>query len=77
MPPRAQAAGVGLAARGDVLAQLEKRVKSRFSHRRSLLLELDAAGFDDARSGPPALLRAQLRLPVLPASVRLPLRHRS
>ena len=59
-----QAAVVGLAARGDVLASLEKRVKSRFSHRRSLLLELDAAEFEHPQSGVPALLRAQLRLPV-------------
>lgn len=62
-----QAAVVGLSARGDVVAQLEKRVKSRFSHRRVLLLELAAEEFADERNGVPALLRALLCLPVRPA----------
>jgi hypothetical protein len=45
-----------------VAAQLEKRVKSRFSHRRALLLELPAEEFAHEDKGVPALLRALLRL---------------
>ena len=62
MPARAQAAVVGLSARADAVERLEKRVKSRFSHRREQLLELDAQQWA-GEAGPPALLAAMLRLP--------------
>ena len=39
----AQAAVVGLTCRTDAIELLEKRVRSRFSHRRQLVLELTAA----------------------------------
>ena len=55
---------MGLSARFDVMEILEKRVKSRFSHRRDIVLELDAAGFDHPDSGVPSLLTAMLALPV-------------
>ena len=55
---------VGLSARFDVMEIMEKRVKSRFSHRRDIVLELDAAGFDHPGSGVPSLLAAMLALPV-------------
>ncbi|KAK9916102.1 hypothetical protein WJX75_008581 [Coccomyxa subellipsoidea] len=58
-----QAAVVGLSARFDVMEIMEKRVKSRFSHRRDIVLELDAAGFDHPGSGVPSLLAAMLALP--------------
>ena len=38
-----QAAVVGLTCRTDAIELLEKRVRSRFSHRRQLVLELTAA----------------------------------
>ena len=59
---RAQAAVVGLSARFDVVERLEKRVRSRFSHRRDQLLELDAAK-SGAEESPAALLAAMLHLP--------------
>ena len=38
-----QAAVVGLTCRTDAIELLEKRVRSRFSHRRQLVLELTVA----------------------------------
>ncbi len=55
---------MGLSARFDVMEIMEKRVKSRFSHRRDIVLELDAAGFEHPHSGVPSLLAAMLALPV-------------
>lgn len=63
---RVQAAVVGLSARFDVMDIMEKRVKSRFSHRRDVLLELDAAACDGPHSDVPSLLSAMLALPVHP-----------
>ncbi len=66
----AQAAVVGLSARFDVMEIMEKRVKSRFSHRRNVLLELDAAACDGPHGGVPTLLSAMLALPVRPVLAR-------
>jgi hypothetical protein len=68
-----QAAVVGLSARFNVMEILEKRVRSRFSHRRDLILEIDAAHFDHEQDGVPALLSAMLTLPV--RSAASPLAH--
>lgn len=57
-----QAAVVGLSVRSDVTELLEKRVKSRFSYRRRLVLEPGTAEFEHEGEGPPALLAALLRL---------------
>ncbi|EIE26129.1 hypothetical protein COCSUDRAFT_40278 [Coccomyxa subellipsoidea C-169] len=67
-----QAAVVGLSARFDVMEIMEKRVKSRFSHRRDIVLELDAAGFEHPHSGVPSLLAAMLALPEEGASPEAP-----
>ena len=61
---RAQAAVVAVSARHNVMDSLEKRVRSRFSHRRDVVLELAAEDFDHPESGPVALLRSFLSLPV-------------
>lgn len=61
---RAQAAVVAMSARFNVMDSMEKRVRSRFSHRRDTILELSAEDFDSPDSGPVALLRSFLSLPV-------------
>ncbi len=43
---------------------MEKRVRSRFSHRRDIVLELAVEDFDSPDSGPIALLQSLLSLPV-------------
>lgn len=58
-----QTAVVGMSCRSDVTELLEKRVKSRFSYRRRLVLEPGPDQFEDAAEGPPAILGALLRLP--------------
>lgn len=55
---------MGLSVRQDVMEILEKRVKSRLSHRRNLILEIDAASFDHPQNGVPGLLATMLALPV-------------
>lgn len=59
-----QAAVVAMSARFNVMDSMEKRVRSRFSHRRDIILELPAEDFDSPDSGPVALLQAFLSLPV-------------
>ncbi|CAL5218398.1 g73 [Coccomyxa viridis] len=58
-----QAAVVAMSARFNVMDSMEKRVRSRFSHRRDIILELPAEDFDSPDSGPVALLQAFLSLP--------------
>ena len=60
----AQAAVVAMSARFNVMDSMEKRVRSRFSHRRDIILELLAEDFDSPDSGPVALLHSFLSLPV-------------
>ena len=60
----AQAAVVAISARHNVMDSMEKRVRSRFSHRRDIILELAIEDFDHPESGPVALLRSFLSLPV-------------
>ena len=64
----AQAAVVAISARHNVMDSMEKRVRSRFSHRRDIILELAIEDFDHPESGPAALLRSFLSLPVSDAS---------
>ena len=59
-----QAAVVAISARFNVMDSMEKRVRSRFSHRRDIILELPAEDFDSPDSGPVALLQSFLSLPV-------------
>ena len=54
---------VGISCRSDVTEMLEKRVKSRFSYRRQLVLNPIIADFDSPEEGPCALLGALLTLP--------------
>lgn len=61
---------MGLSARFDVMEIMEKRVRSRFSHRRDLVLELDAPSSDgDLAGGVPSLLASMLHLPVHPTNI--------
>ena len=53
-----------MSARFNVMDSMEKRVRSRFSHRRDIILELPAEDFDCPDSGPIALLGSFLSLPV-------------
>ncbi len=53
-----------MSARFNVMDSMEKRVRSRFSHRRDIILELPAEDFDSPDSGPVALLQSFLSLPV-------------
>ena len=55
---------VALSARFNVMESMEKRVRSRFSHRRDIIMELAAEDFDSPTSGPVALLKSLLSLPV-------------
>lgn len=56
-----QAAVVGLSARVDVMEMLEKRVRSRFSYRRHLLIEADAEAFDKGSGDSPAAILQVLK----------------
>ena len=58
-----QAGVVGLSCRSDVAEMLEKRVKSRFSYRRQLVLNPSTSDFKHPEEGPCALLQALLTLP--------------
>ena len=60
----AQAALVAMSARFNVMDSMEKRVRSRFSHRRDIVLELSVEEFDSPESGPMALLQSLLDIPV-------------
>ena len=64
----AQAAVVAISARHNVMDSMEKRVRSRFSHRRDIILELAIEDFDHPESGPVALLKSFLSLPVSESS---------
>ena len=55
---------MAISARHNVMDSMEKRVRSRFSHRRDIILELAIEDFDHPDSGPVALLRSFLSLPV-------------
>ena len=59
-----QAAVVAMSARFNVMDSMEKRVRSRFSHRRDIVLELAVEEFDSPDSGPMALLQSLLSIPV-------------
>ena len=58
----AQAAVVGLSCRHDVMELLEKRVRSRFSHRKQLIPEI-GEDFDKAGDNPRDVLAAMLSTP--------------
>ena len=58
-----QAAVVGLSCRHDVMELLEKRVRSRFSHRKQLVPEMEEKDFDQAGDSPRDVLAAILTLP--------------
>ncbi len=60
---RVQAAVVGLSCRHDVMELLEKRVRSRFSHRKQLIPEMEEKDFDKARDCPRDVLAAMLTVP--------------
>ena len=57
-----QAGVVGLSCRSDVAEMLEKRVKSRFSYRRQLVLDPSNSDFDNEQEGPCAILLSLLSL---------------
>ena len=59
-----QAALIAMSARFNVMDSMEKRVRSRFSHRRDIVLELAVEDFDSPDSGPMALLQSLLGVPV-------------
>ena len=61
---------MAISARHNVMDSMEKRVRSRFSHRRDIILELAIEDFDHPESGPVALLRSFLSLPVSAPSDR-------
>lgn len=54
---------MGLSCRSDVTEMLEKRVKSRFSYRRHLVLNTCSLPLDDKSEGTLALLGEMLKLP--------------
>ena len=58
-----QAAVVGLSCRHDVMELLEKRVRSRFSHRKQLLPELEQKDFDQPGNSPKDVLASMLTVP--------------
>lgn len=58
-----QAAVVGLSCRHDVMELLEKRVRSRFSHRKELVPEMEEKHFDQPGNSPKDVLAAMLTLP--------------
>jgi hypothetical protein len=68
----AQAAVVALSARFNVMDSMEKRVRSRFSHRRDIVLELAVEEFDSPDSGPMALLQSLLSIPVSSSRAQFP-----
>lgn len=53
---------MGLSCRHDVMELLEKRVRSRFSHRKQLIPEMDE-GTDQAGNSPQDVLAAMLSVP--------------
>ena len=53
---------VGLSCRIDVAEMLEKRVKSRFSYRRQLVLNPSNSDFDNEEEGPCSILLSLLSL---------------
>lgn len=57
-----QAGVVGLSCRSDVAEMLEKRVKSRFSYRRQLVLDPSTSDFNNEQEGPCAILFSLLCL---------------
>ena len=59
-----QAGVVGLSCRSDVAEMLEKRVKSRFSYRRQLVLDPSTGDFENEQEGPCAILLSLLLLQV-------------
>ena len=58
-----QAAVVGLSCRHDVMELLEKRVRSRFSHRKQLIPEIEEKHFDQPGNSPKDVLAAMLTMP--------------
>ncbi|DBA93777.1 hypothetical protein WJX82_005642 [Trebouxia sp. C0006] len=58
-----QAAVVGLSCRHDVMELLEKRVRSRFSHRKQLIPEMEEKDLDSAADSPRGVLAAMLTVP--------------
>ena len=58
-----QAAVVGLSCRHDVMELLEKRVRSRFSHRKHLLSDLQEQDLDAPGNNPADLLSSMLTVP--------------
>lgn len=58
-----QAAVVGLSCRHDVMELLEKRVRSRFSHRKQLIPEMEEKDFHQTGNRPKDVLAAMLTLP--------------
>lgn len=58
-----QAAVVGLSCRHDVMELLEKRVRSRFSHRKQLIPEMEEKHFDQPGNSPKDVLAAMLTMP--------------
>lgn len=58
-----QAAVVGLSCRHDVMELLEKRVRSRFSHRKQLIPEMEEKDFDSPGNSPRDVLAAMLAMP--------------
>ena len=59
-----QAGVVGMSCRSDVAEMLEKRVKSRFSYRRQLVLDPSTSDFDNTDEGPVSILASLLPLQV-------------
>ena len=58
-----QAAVVGLSCRHDVMELLEKRVRSRFSHRKQLIPEMEEKDLDSAADSSRGVLAAMLTVP--------------
>lgn len=58
-----QAGVIGMSCRCDVTEMLEKRVKSRFSYRRQLILDPSTSEFDSQGEGPCAILQSFLTIP--------------
>ena len=58
-----QAAVVGLSCRHDVMELLEKRVRSRFSHRKQLIPEMEEKHLDQPGNSPQDVLAAMLTMP--------------
>ena len=58
-----QAAVIGVSCRHDVMELLEKRVRSRFSHRKHLIPDLQEQDLDTPGNNPSDILSSMLTIP--------------